>query len=229
MKKVVLNIVTILLITLWACEQESSIEEQNVVEDVKGIDTNVAVNIKGPSGRLCSFNYVYGRKICNNPFDPEDCECISSGFGICDISMSCTPDLSNPITPPPVLWNFCKIIPCDWRYNNPWSIYYKVDPKVFGSFVDQLELVIDPVNQAMPFAMNKNILGLQFYKPNNMMYRNSEDSESEVDRFFLKEKLVLDYQFAKKMGLKGNVIKPGKYPVIFNKKNKTYNVILKVK
>ncbi|WP_024769687.1 hypothetical protein [Aquimarina macrocephali] len=193
MKKVVLNIVAVLLITLCACEQENSIEEQTA-EDVKENTSKKA----GASQRgLCIYSLTLDKQIC----DDRDmtCRCDPSGsvIGVC-AQIQCLPNVFNPITPEPVYLNLCKIIRCDWVYNDPWSVYDNVDPRVFNSIKDVLKLTIKSDTKAIPFAMNKNILGLQFYKPNNMMYRDSKTLEAEPSMFHLKNTVILDKVYLKK-------------------------------
>ncbi|WP_074405696.1 hypothetical protein [Aquimarina megaterium] len=227
MKKVVLTIVAVLLTTLWACEKENSIEEQ-ITEDVKEIDSNISKKAGASQRALCIYSLTLDKQICDDRDMTCRCDPRGSVIGVC-AQIQCLPNVFNPITPEPVYSNLCKIIRCDWVYNDPWRIYDKVDPRVFNSIKDVLKLTIKSDTKAIPFAMNKNILGLQFYKPNNMMYRDSKTLEAGPSMFHLKNTVILDKVYLKRLGLKGNVIKPGKYPVIFNKRNKTYNVILKVK
>ncbi|WP_025665272.1 hypothetical protein [Aquimarina megaterium] len=220
MKKVTLNIMAVLLITLWACEQENSIEEQTV------IDQDIQINAKG-WGEICITHFQFNAKEVINSFTGEK-SCEFDPDSTC-VEWKCETNPGLAITPPLDILNPCKIIPCGWDYNDPWILVYKIDPRVLDSIKDAFKLDIKSNMEAMPFAMNESILGLQFYGENDLMSIKYSDPEPETNIFYLKNNLTLDTSYAKKLGLKGNLIKEGKYPVIFNKKNKTYNVILKVK
>ncbi len=226
MKKTV--VFGLMFIALWACQKENDLVTQEVVQEIYLDDVQTQTNIKGPSGRLCRFTFEYGTRVC----DPitGDCYCDDSSANICGLSAQCYPDPFAEINLPPVVWDPCKIIPCGWNYRDPWIIYDKVPPQKFGSIKEYLQLDIEqPTAQAIPFVMNEEILALQFYQPNNLMLGSAfEDPTPTPIKLYLKQSLVLSASFAKNMGLKGHVIKAGKYPVIFNEKNKTYNVILKV-
>lgn len=92
-------------------------------------------------------------------------------------------------------------------------------PRDFGSFRDKVDIKIDPRENVFPFALNERIAGLQFYQ---------EDGFFRDGTFYLEENLVLDAETSKELGLQGNVVKAGKYPVIMNKENGTFNAILAV-
>ncbi|WP_109301901.1 hypothetical protein [Aquimarina sp. AU474] len=227
MKKIV--VFGLMFITLWACQKENDSIIPETVQEIFLEDQDSQTSIKGPSGRLCRFTFEYGTRVCD-PLTGE-CDCDDSSADICGLSLQCYPDPFAEINLPPVLWDPCKIIPCGWNYRDPWIIYDKVKPEKFGSIKEYLQLGIDqPTAQAIPFVMNEEILALQFYQPNHLMSGyNLGDPTPQPNKVYLKNTLVLSTAFAKNMGLKGKVIKAGKYPVIFNKKNNTYNVILKVK
>ncbi|PKV48952.1 hypothetical protein ATE84_0968 [Aquimarina sp. MAR_2010_214] len=213
MKKIILSFVVMLLITLWACEQESNIEEQNSIENVK------EVKIVG--------------EIDNKLFTPyRNCIVIPKGRlvgGRCQDRLSfqcgreeiCFPQSIDP----------CKFIPCNIEILDPWVLYDKLikTPEVFGSLREYIDFPIKNKSQFFPFGINKGILGLQYYAENHLMNINYGDPMPQPNIFYLEENLTLDCSFAKELGLEGNIIKSGKYPLIFNEKNNTYNVILKVK
>ncbi len=219
MKKVSLSIIAILLITVCSCEQENTIEEQIAV------DQDIQANAKG-WGEICVYKFHSNAKEVTNPFTGEK-SCESDPGSTC-IEWRCQTNPGLAITPPLELFDPCKIIRCDWVYNDPWILVHKADPRVFESFRDVLKLDIKSNTEGMLFAMNESILGVQFYGENDLMSIQYGDSNPEANIFYLKNSLTLDASYLKGLGLKGNVIKAGKYPVIFNKKNKTYNVILKV-
>ncbi|WP_103068930.1 hypothetical protein [Aquimarina sediminis] len=219
MKQVIVSTMLILLIGVLACEQENNLEERTVVENTDKIEA------KGSTRGLCSYQFITAKQICDRGL----CKCDPRGTldGIC-AQINCFPDIFNPISPEPIYLNLCKVIRCDWVYNDPWSIYYKADPNEFGSIKDKFKLTIKSDLEGMPFAMNSNVLGIQFYNENYLMTMNYGDSMPQSSIFHLKNRLTLDESYLKELGLKGNVVEAGKYPIVFNKKNKTYNVILKV-
>ena len=227
MKKVVLGLI---IIFCWSCQNENDPIVQETSKEVFVAYSGGESISKGPSGRLCRFIFEYGDKIC----DPtgNNCYCDDTNGLLCEISMECYADPTIEINVPPVVWDPCKIIPCGWNYNDPWIIYDKIDPRKFGSIRDYLQVEVQqPTATAFPFVMNKEILGLQFYQPNNLMSINSiglGDPTPEPNIYHLKNTIKLDQKLSQELGLQSNIIKPGEYPVVFNPKNKTYNVLLKV-
>ena len=225
MKKVVLGLI---IIFCWSCQNENDPIVQETSKEVFVAYSGGESISKGPSGRLCRFNFEYGDEVCINGI----CECDESNSMICGINMQCYPDPTIGINLPPVLWDPCKIIPCGWNYNDPWIIYDKIDPRKFGSIRDYLQVEVQqPSATAFPFVMNKEVLGLQFYQPNNLMSINAVglgDPSPQPSIYHLKNTIKLDPKLSQELGLQSNIIKPGEYPVVFNPKNKTYNVLLKV-
>ena len=71
----------------------------------------------------------------------------------------------------------------------------------------------------MTFSLNEKIVGFQFYEKEGLFKDNI---------FTVKDPLILDAETSKELGLQGNVVSTGEYPVIVNEKNGTFNVILAV-
>ncbi|MFD2563717.1 hypothetical protein [Aquimarina rubra] len=225
MKKQSLVIIGAMLISLVACQKEAITEEVVTPEAILEEDT---ITAQGKvSGEFCKFTLqvnfkndidsITGRETCE--FSPGD---------IC-VMVDCVPNPFMEINLPPVLWDPCQLVPCGLEFTNPWVIYERIDPREFKSIKDTYELRLDEKVEGVPFALNENILGVQFYaqpQPQPSYEVTHGDPSPQPSVFYLKNKIVLDRDVAKKLGLKGNVIGPGKYPVIFNKENKTHNVLL---
>jgi hypothetical protein len=126
----------------------------------------------------------------------------------------------------PDQWNPC-FLPCglDIEFLDPWIIYEKFGPEIFESVRDVLKLKIDPTVMSVPISINSVVFALQFYDKNSL---ESGDPEPQPNIQF-NHSLRIDAYVAQELGLKGNVIPAGKYPVMINEKNGTFNVILAVK
>ncbi|MDY8137177.1 hypothetical protein [Aquimarina sp. 2201CG5-10] len=213
MKKLSVLIVAIVLISFAACEKETIKEESTDVELIEN-ESNLETASKA-SGRNCFYYIEKGLKLGST--------CYSQFHGICDIHVFCIPDIY--IDP-------CALIPCWIDFLDPWIIYEKIRPEEFRSFRDKLELDIDPKRGAVPFALNKQVMGLQYYSQNELMTVGANPTPyphpTPILTYTLKESATFDAETSKALGLQGNVVKAGEYPVIFNRKNKTYNVILSV-
>ncbi|WP_299213269.1 hypothetical protein [uncultured Aquimarina sp.] len=223
MKKRSLVIIGAMLISLIACQKENITEEVATTEAILEQD-NKAVLGKA-SGEFCKFTLQANFK---NDIDPitgqESCE-FSRG-DIC-VRVDCLPNPFIEINLPPVLWDPCQLVPCGFDFMDPWVIYERIDPREFRSFKEAYELRLDEKVEGVPFALNQNLLGVQFYSQPQSSYEIAYgDPTPQPSVFYLEKKIVLDGAVAKKLGLRGNVIEPGKYPVIFNKENKTHNVLL---
>ncbi|MHA7055602.1 hypothetical protein ACWGOQ_0000165 [Aquimarina sp. M1] len=201
MKKVFFLVVTMTLCIFCACEKETV--ANTAVDDSVTIDSNTLLEADGKArwGR-CYYFVRRGLKIAGN--------CYSQFPGICDVYKICIPDL---------IFDPCQLVPCWIEILDPWIIYEKIDPREFISFRDKLDIKIDPRENVFPFALNEGVAGLQFYQDEGFLRDNT---------FYLEENLVLDAETSKALGLHGNVIKAGTYPVIINEENKTFNAILSV-
>ncbi|KAA1247621.1 hypothetical protein [Aquimarina sp. RZ0] len=201
MKKVSLIVVVAIILIIWACEKEQILKEESVV--VENNDSEEPETKKG-WGQTCFYYIEYGLKWGGH--------CHSSFPGICEYKRICIPE---------IYFEPCQLIPCWPDIFDPRIIYEKIDPRVFISLREKLQLDIDSRHGAVPFAMNEGILGLQFYEENRLL-----SSDGKI--LLLKQDLVLDIETTKELGLRGNVLKAGEYPVVFNKENKTFNAILNV-
>ncbi len=195
-----------------ACEKETVYQEQtNAIDQIdQEKDINETVDGKW-GGEWCIYFIEYGRWQLTS----SGLRCNDNLPGICSIRKFCIPKLV--IDP-------CWLIPCWIDIFDPWIIYEKFDPRDFGSFRDKLELDIDPRITSVPFALNEQVMGLQFYEKNELM--SIENRESGV--FYLETDLVLDKETSENLGLQGNIVNAGKYPILINPENETFNVILSV-
>ena len=185
-----------------SCERETVQEIEEVQSTSLEItNNNDDVEGKGNWGR-CYYFIQKGLKFNGR--------CYSNFSGICSVYRICIPD---------IIFDPCFIIPCWIDIFDPWDIYEKLDPRDFGSFRDKLDIKINPRENVFPFALNERIAGLQFYQ---------EDGFFRDGTFYLEENMILDAETSKELGLQGNVVKAGKYPVIVNKENGTFNAILAV-
>jgi hypothetical protein len=199
MKKVFFLVVAISIGVFYACEKET-VEETNSI-----VEVNESNNQTDMEGKWASYRcyYIFERGL---RFQGR---CFSSLNGICGFEKICIPIFYDP----------CWFVPCWIDIWEPWIIYEKLDPRDFLSFRDKLEVDIDPRKVSIPFALNEKIAGLQFYQEEGLFKDNV---------FIVEDSLILDAEISKELGLQGNVVKAGKYPVITNKENGTFNVILAV-
>ncbi|MBQ4822093.1 hypothetical protein [Aquimarina sp. MMG016] len=202
MKKLFFVIAVVMLVSFWACERETIQENQSTIVDESNLET---VDDKYYGG-FCFYYIEYGFKWAGN--------CYSHIPGICEYRRICIPK---------IIYKPCQLIPCWPEILDPWIIYEKIDPREFLSIRDKLELDIDVRQGAIPFAMNEAVLGLQFYEENRLLSSNGKDYI-----YTLKQDLVLDKESVEQLGLRGNVVKAGEYPVVFNRENKTFNALLGV-
>ena len=211
MKKRSLVIIGAMLISLVACQKEHIIEEVATPEAILEQE-DVAASGKA-SGEFCKFTLQFNARSVLHPITGKQ-TCQFDPGNICVI-VECFPDPSLIFELPPLIWDPCQLVPCGLEFIDPWILVEKIDPREFRSFKEVYELRLDEKTEAIPFTLNENVLGVQFYK----------QPQRESDVFYLENKIVLDREVAKKLGLRGNVIESGKHPVIFNKENKTHNVL----
>ncbi|WP_299894045.1 hypothetical protein [uncultured Aquimarina sp.] len=198
MKKVFFLAIAITIGVFYACERET-VEEKTEVEAIEAVD---ATEIEGKGYGRCFYLIEPGLKFQGR--------CYTTFPSICKMYKICIPD---------IIYDPCWFVPCWIDIFDPWIIYEKIDPREFISIKDKLELDIDPKEAVIPFALNERIAGLQVY---------NEEGILKGETFVIKENLVLDAEVSKELGLQGNVVKAGEYPVIINKESETFNVILAV-
>ncbi|MHA7055606.1 hypothetical protein ACWGOQ_0000185 [Aquimarina sp. M1] len=225
MKKQFLVIIGAILFSLVACQKED-VAEEVIFPDTTGEQDRVLLQGKA-SGEFCRFTLQLNAKSVTNPITGiQSCE---SSLGDVCVIVECLPNPFVEINLPPVVWDPCQIIPCGIDFMDPWIINEKIDPREFRSFKDIYGLKMDEKAEGVPFSMNENILGVQFYtQPKLSTEIALGEPNPQPNVFYLKNKIILDKEVAKKMGLKGNIITPGKYPVLFNKENKTHNLMVVV-
>ncbi|MEO1050974.1 MAG: hypothetical protein AAFX87_10110 [Bacteroidota bacterium] len=182
-------------------EPETNVTASEVLQESKeGLDRR----------KYCFPEIIPGRWVAS-PWTPG-IFCNSNLIGICSIEWHCFV--------PPILIDPCLFVPCWFEPIDPWIIYPELDPRDFASFPEKLELEIDPRVAVAPFRINEVNVGLQFYAP------IEEVLNEEV--FLLENDLDLGKEFAEQFKLQSSVIPAGKYPVVFNGENKTFNVVAAV-
>lgn len=211
MKKSSVLLLIVLIMSLGACDKETIVEEQTFVLEES---TEQLEESKARWGGNCYYYFEFGRYVVN-PFT-GNFYCNKLLPGICRAEKICIPDF---------YFDPCWLVPCWIDFLDPWIIYEKIRPEEFGNIREKVELDINPEIGAVPFALNEEIAGLQYYAKNGLM---EFEGNGEGGVFYLEENLTLDAEVSKGLGLRGNVIKAGKYPVIVNQKNETFNVILSV-
>ncbi len=202
LKVAIVPIILALIIVVSCNEEKIAIKdasEQSAVSEE--IDD---VNTSARSGRLICIYYIeHGLKLNNH--------CYSYLPGICSIRL---------IRCIPLFYERC-LFPCDIKYYDPWDVYKFIDPYVIPDIRDKFQLKVDPEVNTIPFPINEAVVGLQFYTP--------IEKTLDKDMFMLKSDLQLDPELAKELGLRGNVIPAGEYPVAYNEKFDNYNAIVAVK
>ncbi|MEM9341199.1 MAG: hypothetical protein AAGA66_20885, partial [Bacteroidota bacterium] len=80
--------------------------------------------------------------------------------------------------------------------------------------------IINPKEDFGTFPINEHLLGMQYFR----------DVPGLIDKevFRVHTSIELDKETVASIGLKGNVIPAGTYPVIFNEKSETFNAIVSV-
>lgn len=176
--------------------------ERETVEEKTEIESIDTTEVEGKKYGRCFYLIEPGLKFRGR--------CYNTSPSICKMHKICIPD---------IIYDPCWFVPCWIDIFDPWIIYEKIDPREFISIKDKLELDIDPKETVIPFALNERIAGLQVYNQEGIL---------KGETFVIKENLVLDAEVSKELGLQGNVVKAGEYPVIINKESETFNVILAV-
>jgi len=228
MKKRSLVIIGAMLISVIACQKESIGDKEVTLDAILEHDTTNA-QAKG-SGEFCRFTLQFNFR---NDIDPitgrEKCE-FDPG-SICAI-VECFPNPDIIFEVPPIIWDPCQLVPCGLDFIDPWVIYERINPLEFKSFKEIYDMRLDEKAEGIPFALNENLLGIQFYSyPQTSMDNEAiayGDPNPQPSIFYLEKEIVLNSKVAKKLGLRGNSIQPGKYPILFNKENKTYNLMVVV-
>lgn len=228
MKKRSLVIIGAMLFALVACQKENVTEETGISE--MNIEQNSIDLQEKRSGEFCRFTLQIDARSVIDPIT-GNLVCRYSAGNVCAI-VECIPDPDIIFELPPVIWDPCLVVPCGIDFIDPWIINERINPKEFRSFKELYELRIDESVEGIPFALNKNVLGVQFYETPTSGLQDHEiaygDPTPQPSVFYLENKIVLDPVMAKKMGLQGNVILPGKYPVMVNKEDKTHNLLVVV-
>lgn len=228
MKKRSLVIIGAMLIFLTACQQENISEEIETSEVVLEQD-NTNLQAKA-SGEFCRFTLQFNARSEYDVATGKQ-KCMNHLGSICAI-VACFPNPDIIFEIPPVIWDPCQIIPCGLDFRDPWVIYERINPLEFKSFKDVYNLRLDEKSEGIPFALNENVLGIQFYKHPETSIVNDAimygDPNPQPSIFYLEKEIALDRDVAKKLGLRGNSIQAGKYPIVFNKENKTYNLMVVV-
>ncbi len=228
MKKQSLVIIGAMLISLSACQKENIAEEVEASETIIEQDNFYAQ--EKASGEFCKFTLLFNFKNDSDDITGEQ-TCEYSPGDVC-VRVECLPNPFIEINLPPILWDPCLLVPCDLEFGNPWVIQDRVDPREFRSIKDAYQLKIDEKIEGIPFVLNKDVFGVQFYTQPQPSFNVNEitygEPSPQPNIFYLENKIVLDREVAKKMGLKGNIIKPGKYPIIFNKENRSHNVLFTI-
>ena len=195
--------VAVLLFALFSCSDDSA-DKPEIVSENFGQKSGPNY---GSKFHFCIFDIEYGKKVW-----------VIGGGYFCDIFQAgiCNIRIRECI----IFWERPCLFPCGLILENPWDIYELINPKDLISIVEKFDVKIDPRKDFIPFPVTENVLGLQFY--------------SEIDKVINEEVLVLesdlelDPKFARENGLKGNIVPAGKYPVIVNPENKTFNAFVSV-
>ena len=226
-------IVVLLLSFLWYSCSEDTIEDFNENQNVLEHE----VLAKGPSGKFCKFTLEFNAKSVTNPVTGK-AECQSDPFNTCAI-VDCIPDPFISLEPPLIVFDPCKIIPCGWDIQDPWYAQKFLKPSYMVSLKDNYPMYLNAAEEAIPIPLNRNLIVLQVYKEHPSLNYMGVSYSSNISTlgdpnpqpniyFNLKNSLKLDYGLMKKLEMRGNVIKSGKYPVIYNKKEGTFNIVLQV-
>lgn len=105
-----------------------------------------------------------------------------------------------------------------WR--DPWDWREHLNPHDIYDFREDLIDVLNPKEDFGMFRINENLLGLQYF--------NEVPGLIDKEIFHVHTSIELDVNTAESLGLKGNIIPAGSYPVAFNEKNGTLNAIVSV-
>ncbi|RZS99202.1 hypothetical protein [Aquimarina brevivitae] len=223
--------ITLLILLCYSCTEESIIE---VEENQTAVEQQIEA--KGPSGEFCRFTLqLYAKKVTHPVSGRATCQ--YDPLNNCVI-MDCLPNPFIQIEPPLILVNPCKIIPCDWNIQDPWEVLKFLKPEYLVSFKDRYPIDLNPKEQMVPIRLTENLLVLQTYKEHpaikdmavsyNLDYVSGEPNPQPNIYFKLKNNIKLDPEMSKMLNTGLNLIKSGKYPVIYNKKEGTFNIIIRL-
>ncbi len=119
---------------------------------------------------------------------------------------------------------FPIIVDCFWRWEewwiDPWDWREYLDPRDIYDFRQDLKDVIDPREDFGMFRINEHLVGMQYF--------NDVPGLIDKEIFNVHTSIELDPKTAESLGLKGNIIPAGKYPVAYNEKDGTFNAIVSV-
>lgn len=222
MKNLIKYFAIIIIISACDHQNDTTATEINTTIQVESPKANTGAKLS--RGQLIKLDVEYGMKVCIP--GTTNCSCQDN-----DLNLFCTWKIKFIDVPPfdieepPMVPGFCHIIPCGWNYDDPWEFYENIDPLKLASIKDHFKLEIEqPSAQGFLFLVNESLLGVQFYKVNQMM----GEPNPQPNIYYLENEIIFAESFAKEMGLEGQIIEPGKYPILYNKENETYNVIFKV-
>lgn len=120
---------------------------------------------------------------------------------------------------------FPVIVDCFWKWEewwvDPWEWNDFIDPRDIYDFRKDLEdIIIDPREDFVTFKINENMLGFQYF--------NGIEGLIDKEVFNVHTSIDLDDATVESLGLKGNVIPAGQYPVVINEDTETFNAIVSV-
>ncbi len=214
----------LLILVLCACQKETD-SVQSETENTILVESIEMVNHQKRSyGPRIHLKVQYGRRSCQRQY--TNCRCINidlDKFCGWEIDFLQVPPLE--FEEPQTVGDFCHIFSCGWNHSDPWEVYENIDPLEFGSIKDHFKLEIEqPTAEAFITTLNDELLVAQFYTVNQMM----NEPSPETNIYYLNDEIVFEESLAKEIGLSGTTISSGKYPIVYNKENQTYNVIFKV-
>jgi hypothetical protein len=121
---------------------------------------------------------------------------------------------------------FWKCIPLyvEWPFRKWWEIYdlLKLRDEIirFGQIPNVGEGVINPKEQLGVLPVNPRVVILQF--------GTAQRGVLDQKQFSLEEGFDLDENLVRQFELQGNHVPSGKFPVIYDEKNNTYNALVSV-
>ncbi|MGD1839596.1 MAG: hypothetical protein ACFB0B_01690 [Thermonemataceae bacterium] len=198
-RKLLLSIGLLIAVTFTACENEEIITSPQNSQSTQARSTNLC----GPQ-TICYTEEItvgfnnFGSKVCRSAGRGE-CRA-KTGRKIC-VEFE----------------GFCNIPALDDLFD-PLEILESVNSSIFDRYADQLD--VEGFRGKILVPGNERIVFEQFY----------EGIEGVINQevYEVAGSVMLDPAVVENYGLSGNVIPAGKYPVIFNEENQTYNAVVAV-
>ncbi|MGD1840279.1 MAG: hypothetical protein ACFB0B_05195 [Thermonemataceae bacterium] len=203
-------LVVAFIVTATACSQNASEEAEAVVPQTStAVTSDAETEGKANARDFGSFevtaiiaNHVWGSQWNGAGCDlvPHASVCLGNLIEAIEIEVI-ELDPRCPFCPPPVC------LSC------PPPIVATLDPEIINPLLERYETIVTQ------YSINEEVMGLQFYQ---------EGAFLSTEVFLIEENLFLNEEVVNTLGLSGNMVQAGEYPVLFDEERGTFDVNLPV-